>query len=232
MKDRPRASASCVLARSGVIFNQRVVLVMKLLRSVFLVSSLFSLSLFAQHGGGGHGGGGGGFRGGGGGGGAIRGGGGFGGGGFRGGYGGYGYGYRGFGYGFGLGFGLGWPYYGYGYGYPYYGGYSPYYYNPYYYDYGYAAPPAYTYAPAAPAPTYTAPAAPAASGSYYRPADYYLIAFNDHNIRAAQSYQVIGDQIEWMPKEGGPVQRAPLSTVDKAFSTQINRDRRVQFTLP
>ena len=87
-------------------------------------------------------------------------------------------------------------------------------------------------APAAPAPTYTAPAAPAASGSYYRPADYYLIAFNDHNIRAAQSYQVIGDQIEWMPKEGGPVQRAPLSTVDKAFSTQINRDRRIQFTLP
>jgi hypothetical protein len=127
---------------------------------------------------------------------------------------------------------LGWPYYGYGYGYPYYGGYAPYY-NPYYYDYGYAAAPAYTYAPPAPAATYVAPAAPAApAGSYYRPADYYLIAFGDHNIRAAQSYQVIGDQIEWTPKEGGAVQRAPLSSVDKAFSTQINRDRRVQFTLP
>jgi hypothetical protein len=35
-----------------------------------------------------------------------------------------------------------------------------------------------------------------------------------------------------MPKEGGPVQRAPLSSVDKSFSAQINRDRRVQFSLP
>jgi hypothetical protein len=140
---------------------------------------------------------------------------------------------------------LGWPYYGYGYGYPYYGGYP-------YYDYGYAPPAygyapsaygydpsAYGYAPAAPAVTYAAPAAPAATytapaapGSYYRQADYYLIAFSDHSIRAAQSYQVIGDQIEWTPREGGPVQRAPLSSIDKTFSTQINRDRRVQFTLP
>ena len=56
--------------------------------------------------------------------------------------------------------------------------------------------------------------------------------FNDHNIRAAQSFQVIGDQIEWTPKEGGAVQRAPLSSVDKAFSAQINRDRRVKFELP
>jgi hypothetical protein len=205
--------------------------VVKLLRSVLLLPALFSLSLFAQHGGGGHGGGGGGgFRGGGGyGGGGFRGGYGGGYGGFRGGYGGYGF--RGYGYGrFGFGFGVGWPYYGYGYGYPYYGGYYPYYgagyYDPYY-DYGYA--------PAAPAATYAAPAAPAApavsAGGYYRQPDYYLIAFSDHNIRAAQSYQVIGDEIEWTPKEGGPVQRAPLSSVDKAFSAQINRDRRVKFEL-
>ncbi len=122
---------------------------------------------------------------------------------------------------------MGWPYYGYGYGYPsYYGGYYP------YYDYGYAAAPAFTYAPAAPAVTY-APAAPAAPAtSYYRQADYYLIAFSDHSSRAAQSYQVIGDQLEWTPKEGGAVQRVPLASVDKAFSSQINRDRRVQFTLP
>jgi len=198
----------------------------KLLRSVVLLSSLFSLSLFAQHGGGGHGGGGGSRGGGFGGGGAYRGGGGYGGGAFRGGYGGYYGGFRGgYGYGYGgWGFGFGWPYYGYGYGgyYPYYGGA---YYNPYY-DYGYAT------VPAAPAVTYAAPAAPAVSTSYYRPADYYLIAFSDHSIRAAQSYQVIGDQLEWAPKEGGAVQRAPLSSVDKAFSTQINRDRRVQFSLP
>jgi hypothetical protein len=78
--------------------------------------------------------------------------------------------------------------------------------------------------------TYTTPAV--SSGAYYKPADFYLIAFTDHTIRAAQTFQVIGDQIEWMPKEGGAVQRAPLSSVDKQFSVQINRDRRVKFELP
>jgi hypothetical protein len=43
---------------------------------------------------------------------------------------------------------------------------------------------------------------------------------------------VLGDQIEWTPKEGGAVQRAPLASVDRAFSAQINRDRRVKFELP
>lgn len=200
---------------------------MKLLRSVFLVSSLFSLSLFAQHGGG-HGGGGGGFHGGGGGAvGGFRG----GGGGFRGGYGGYYGGYRGFYGGYGLGFGLGLGY-GWGWGYPYYYGYYgyPYYgYDPYYYGGYYGYPQTYQpyTVPAAPA----APAAPATT-SYYRTPDYYLIAFNDHTIRAAASYQVIGDQIEWTPKEGGAVQRAPLASVDKTFTTQINRDRRVKMDLP
>jgi hypothetical protein len=194
----------------------------KLLRSTLLLSSLFSVSLMAQHGGG-HGGGGGGFRGGGGG--FSRGGGYYGG--YRGGY--YG-GYRGFYGGFGLGFGLGgyWPYYAYGY--PYYGGY----YDPYYYAPAYTYPPAPVVpyqAPAAPAVTYQAPAAPAA-GSYYRAADFYLIAFADHSIRAASSYKVVGDQLEWTPREGGPVQRVPLTSIDKRFSEQVNRDRRVKFELP
>lgn len=217
---------------------------MKLFRSALLLSSLFSLSLMGQRGGGGgggfHGGGGGGFHGGGGfSGGGYRGGG-YGGGGYRGGYGGYGGyrggyggygGYRGWGYGgwgyggwgyggWGLGLGWGYPYYWGGYSYPYY---DPYYYDPSYYD---PAPATYTYAPAARITTTVS------SGSYYREADYYLIAFTDHNIRAALSYQVLGGQIEWEPKEGGPVQRAPLSSVDKRFSAQINRDRRVKFELP
>lgn len=193
-----------------------------------------------QRGGGHGGGGGGGFRGGGGGVSGFRGGGGGGYvGGYRGGYGGYYGGYRGGYYG-GYGYRGYWPgvYFGFGYGYPsyyggYYGGYyNPYYYDPYYYDYGYAAP-AYTYAPAQQPVVVNQTVAPAAtSGSYYKPADFYLIAFKDHNIRAAQSYQVIADQIEWTPKEGGAVQRAPLSSVDKAFSAQINRDRRVKFDLP
>jgi hypothetical protein len=168
----------------------------KLLRSVVLLSSLFSLSLMAQHGGGHGGGGGGGFHGGGGGGGGYRG-------------GGYGGAYRGGGYGYGGG---------------YRGGYG-----------GYYAAPAYTaYAPAVAQQTYAAaPAAPAvASGSYFRQADFYLIAFNDHNIKAVQSYNIVGDQIEWTPKEGGAVQRAPLASVDKRFTEQINRDRRVKIELP
>ena len=199
---------------------------MKLFRSALIVSSLFSLSLMAgPHGGGGggsRGGGGGGFRGGGGYGGGFRGG--YGGGyygGFRGGfYGGYGYGFRGYYPGFGFGFGYGYPYY-YGAGY----------YDPYYYDPGYYAAPAYTTYVPAPAPAVAAAPA-AATTSYYRQADYFLIVFSDHNIRAAQSYQVVGDQIEWTPKEGGAVQRAPLASVDKRFSEQINRDRRVRFSLP
>jgi hypothetical protein len=127
-----------------------------------------------------------------------------------------------------------------GWGYPYY--YGAGYYNPYYYDPYYYGAPAYpAYAPAvtyaapavtygAPAVTYAAPAAPATT--YYRAADFYLIAFNDHSIRAAQSFQVRGDQLEWTPKEGGAALTAPLASVDKRFSEQINRDRRVRFVLP
>jgi len=180
---------------------------MKLFRTA-LIASFFSLSLMA---GGSHGGGG------------VRGGG-FSGGGYRGGYGhgggyarGYYGGYRGW-YG-GWGFGMGYPYYWGGYYYPYY---SPYYYDPYYYA------PAYTTAPA-----YVSTPAPAVqSGSYYRSADFYLIAFTDHNIKAAQSCKIVGDQIEWTPREGGDAMRAPLSSVDKRFTAQINRDRRVKLELP
>jgi hypothetical protein len=210
-------------------------------------------------GGGGHavGGGGGGFRGGGGGavgGGAFRGGYGGGYGGFRGGYGGY-YG-RGFygGFGLGLGLGWGWPYYGYspyygygyGYGYPYdsYGyGYQDY--NPGY-DYGYpAGGNNYGYtsggapqAPQAPQPgppvviqNYAPPANSGQQQGFYRAPDYYLIAFTDHTIQAAIAFHVEGDQIFWTTRERVDRQ-APLSTVDRSFSAQINRDRRVQFNLP
>jgi hypothetical protein len=213
-------------------------------------------------GGGFHGGGsmGGGFRGGSGGG--FRGGyggyrGGYGGyrggyGGYRGGYGGYGrYGYGG--YGFGLGFGYGWPYWGWGYGWPYasYGWCDPivfdcgYGYSGYYgYD-GAAA-----YAPSYSAPTYQTPAyqtpqppvvinqyPPAAqpqpqnNSSYYRPADYYLIAFNDHTIQAALSFHVEGDTLHYVTMQHEE-KTAPLSSVDRRFSEQLNRDRRVNFQLP
>ncbi|HLX44052.1 MAG TPA: hypothetical protein VKR43_11490, partial [Bryobacteraceae bacterium] len=161
---------------------------------------------------------------------------------------------RGF-YGFGLGFG--WPYYGYGYGWggaywpgAYYGGYYPgayygddgygYGYPSYGYgtgygagydgsDYGYA-PPAVSnqnYGAAPPTP----PQAGTSSDSYYRRPDYYLIAFTDHSIQAAVSFRVEGDEIIFTTREHVE-KRAPLSSVDRRFSEQINRDRRVEFRLP
>jgi hypothetical protein len=177
-------------------------------------------------------GGGGGFRGGGG---AFRGGGGVfrGGTSFRSGFGGGRFiGGRFFG-GSGLGFGLGyygWPYYGgyYGYGYP---SYDPYYSSPYYYnDPNASAPYLSTTAPVQ-QPQYTAPQQAQPAISYYQAPDFYLIAFNDHTIRAALSYTIQGDQIRWTSREHEE-KEAPLSTVDRRFSEQINRDRHVEFRLP
>ena len=66
--------------------------------------------------------------------------------------------------------------------------------------------------------------------SFYRAPDYYLIAFDDHTIRAAASYRIEGGEIYWTSREGEQMQ-APLSSVDRRFSEQINRDRRVAFPL-
>jgi hypothetical protein len=153
-----------------------------------------------------------------------------------------------------LGFG-GYPYYGY-YGYPYYGyGYAaPYYYGaaPYGYDGGYATapPPPQTYGydqypqqgypqqsyppqgqgqvappPGAPQQTQPQTAIQGASGQYY------LIAFTDHTIQAANAYKVEGDQIYWQDRDNQE-HHAPLSKVDVPFSQQINRDRNVDFQIP
>ena len=158
--------------------------------------------------------------------------------------------YGGYGFYGGVGFGYGYPYY-----YPY--SYYPYSYDPYYYDsyysapyydsgyyanayYGNAYPDNVGYvAQPSPPPTVInqniggAPAGTSAgtSGSFYRAADYYLIAFNDHTIRAALSYTVDGDQIRYTTREHEE-KTAPLSSVDVRFSEQVNRDRRVEFRLP
>lgn len=163
-------------------------------------------------------------------------------GGYRGYYPGY---YSSFGFGFGYGYGA-YPYYSY---YPY--SYYPYAYESYYDDGYYAAPYSNAvyynngsyganvgYAPQGqPAPptvinqTIGTPSSATSSDSFYRAADYYLIAFNDHTIRAALSYAVDGDQIRYTTREHEE-KTAPLSTVDVRFSEQINRDRRVEFRLP
>ncbi|SPF46049.1 conserved exported hypothetical protein [Candidatus Sulfopaludibacter sp. SbA4] len=204
------------------------------------------------HGGGGIGGGG--FRGGGGIGGGFRGGFGGGYGGFRGGYGGFGYGYRGYGYGLGLGFYGGYyPYGGYGYGgyWPGYYGYSPYdSYSPYGYGYSsYNTSPnvtvVYPQQAQASAPVYVERAAPVTHqydqyGQEVAPAGgggggggspIYLIAFQDHAIRAAASYWVEGRTLHYVTMQHEEKQ-APLDSVDRNFSMQLNRERHVQLQLP
>lgn len=160
-------------------------------------------------------------------------------------------GFGGFGFGFGYPF-YGYPYYGLGYGYPgyYYDGYYPYdtgYSDPYAYNsYGTSYPAyspsynddAYLYGAQQQPPvvinqnlgTPTPPIPGTGTESFYRRPDYYLLAFNDHTIQAALSYRVEGDTIIWMTREHEE-KRAPLSSVDRRFTEQMNRDRHVEIRL-
>ena len=88
------------------------------------------------------------------------------------------------------------------------------------------AQPSMTYAPMSEAGIQTG-----SGQSFYREPDMYLIAFNDHNIQAALSYTVEAGQIRWVTRTHEE-RSAPLDTVDRRFSEQINRDRRVEFKLP
>jgi hypothetical protein len=212
-------------------------------------------------GGGMHGGmGGGGFRGGGFGGGGFRGG--FGGGfrgfgfrnfgfrnfGFRNGfYGGYYWPYWGYGgYGYGLAYWPDYDYYdypydyGYPYGYPGYGSAG--------YGYGGSQPNVTViYPPAtAPLPQTVYVATPSiheydengreiipstADRSDVDASPIYLIAFKDHVIRAASSYRVEGKTLHYVTLEN-EARNVSLDTVDRGFSLQLNRERRVPFQLP
>ena len=187
----------------------------------------------------GGGGGGGGARGGSGGG--FRGGAGFSG--FRGGAVGRSFGFRGFTGGYYRPYAY--PAFGLGFSYcPSYYDYSPY---PYPYSYPvyqpspnvtvvYPAP-----APAAPATVYVERARPVSReydgyGQEVKPASHnaapiYLIAFQDQSIRAAEAYWVDGNTLHYVTLQHEPKQ-APLDTVDRGFSLQLNRERRVPFQLP
>jgi hypothetical protein len=209
---------------------------MRDLPRVVLCVCLVAFAATAQRGGGGARGGGGGFHGGGGG---FRGGGGFGhvGGlgysGFRGGF-----GYRSYGY----------PdYYGGFYGYSYWPGYYNYGYSPYgYYPYSYDTSANVTVlypAPIqdAPSTAYAGRPDPVAGqydqyGQEIKPstggaAPIYLLAFTDHVIRAAEAYWVDGKTLNYITLDYQQKQ-APLDTVDRDLSLQLNRERRVPFSLP
>jgi len=59
----------------------------------------------------------------------------------------------------------------------------------------------------------------------------FLIAFQDHVIHPAIAYWVQGDTLYYISLEGAPHQ-VSLTQVDRDFSKQLNRDRRVPFALP
>lgn len=59
----------------------------------------------------------------------------------------------------------------------------------------------------------------------------YLIAFTDNVIRPAMAYWVEGGTLHYLGLDHKQRQ-APLDTVDRGFSTQLNRERRVPFRLP
>jgi len=168
----------------------------------------------------------------------------------RGFYGGYGYG-RGF-----YGSSLYYPYFGFGLGY----GYWPDYYDPYYYGpYGYGGYAGGGYASYQTSPNVTviypqqtAEAAPPPPPERARPvtreydqygqevrpggaagggSPVYLVAFNDHVIRAAAAYWVDGKTLHYVTLQHEEKQ-APLDTVDRSLSLQLNRERQVPFQLP
>jgi hypothetical protein len=149
-----------------------------------------------------------------------------------------GYGFRG-NYGFRGYYGYGWPYY-----YPgSYGGYydpslwdsgSP---DPYYN--GYSGDAGYTYAPPPPPlPDPPAPALreyPAPVPQAAQPPQYgeplYLLAMRDGTIRAVLSYSADGSTLHYVTMDHEQKQ-VPLSSIDRALSERLNRERNVTFRLP
>ena len=165
-------------------------------------------------------------------------------GGFRDGLGYGSYGYRGY-YG-----GLYGGFYGPGnYGYSYWPGYYDYSYSPYAYSYPYSYDPSPNVTVIYPAPAQAAPSTvyvergdpvvgqcdqygqeiKSSSGAGDSPI--FLLAFTDHVIRAATAYWVEGQTLHYLTLDYEQKQ-APLDTVDRALSLQLNRERRVAFSLP
>jgi hypothetical protein len=59
----------------------------------------------------------------------------------------------------------------------------------------------------------------------------FLIAFNDHTIRAVAQYWVVGKTLHYVTLEREEHQ-APLDTIDRNLSQALNHERQVPFSLP
>ena len=154
------------------------------------------------------------------------------------------FGFRSYGYG---GYYGGWPLWDFGYSY--WPGYYDYPYSSNAYDpygYGYNPSPNVTVvypsqAQTAPSTVYVERANPVVReydqyGQEVKPSSssgepIYLLAFADHVIRAAAAYWVDGKTLHYVTLEREHKQ-APLDTVDRNFSLQLNRERHVAFSLP
>jgi hypothetical protein len=164
----------------------------------------------------------------------------------------FGYGwYGGYGYPYSYGYWPDYPYYGYSYlsGYPYssLAGYG------YPVDYGYTssyAQPAVTVVYGPQAPQYVAPTEPERArpvtheydeyGQEIRPpssnaasnaSPIYLFAFKDQSIRAANSYWTDNQTLHYVTTQHAE-KTAPLDSLDRALTLQLNRERRVSIRLP
>jgi hypothetical protein len=85
----------------------------------------------------------------------------------------------------------------------------------------------YTYTPvpgAAPQQDYQAGAANA-------PSVFFLIALKDHTIYPALAYWVEDNTLNYITTQGVR-NRVPLDQVDRDFSTQLNKERNIDFALP
>ena len=71
---------------------------------------------------------------------------------------------------------------------------------------------------------------PAAANSGAAGSPIYLIAFKDHAIHAVAAYWVDGNTLHYVTLERQEHQ-VSLDSVDRAMSEQLNRERRVQFSL-
>ena len=79
---------------------------------------------------------------------------------------------------------------------------------------------------------YPAPAQPAQAPQaqeYQEPL--YLLAMHDGTIRAVLSYSAVGASLHYVTMDHEQKQ-VPLSSIDRALSERLNRERNVAFRLP